>query len=40
MIRYQNSISYLLGHLADEIRRLCIERCQIHRLIPTEAEVK
>ena len=30
MIRYQNSISYLLGHLADEIRRLRIERCQIH----------
>ena len=30
MIRYQNSITYLLGHLADEIRRLRIERCQIH----------
>lgn len=30
MIRYQNSISYLLGHLADVIRKVSIERCQIH----------
>ena len=29
-IRYQNSITYLLGHLAGEIRRLRIERSQIH----------
>jgi hypothetical protein len=41
MIRYQNSITYLLGHLADVIRRLRIERCQIHPVnFPTEAEVK
>lgn len=30
MTRYQNSISYLLGHLADQIRRLRIERSQIY----------
>ena len=29
-IRYQNSITYLLGQLAGEIRRLRIERSQIH----------
>ena len=30
MIGYQNSIIYLLGHLAHQIRRLRIERSQIH----------
>ncbi len=30
MSLYQNSISNLLGHLADEIRKVRIERCQIH----------
>jgi hypothetical protein len=39
MIGYQNSIIYLLGHLAHQIPRLRIERSQIHRMIPT-TEVK
>jgi hypothetical protein len=38
-VGYQNSITYLLGHLADQIRRLRIERNQIHPDIPT-TEVK